>query len=259
VTQTLEIKTATRQIKQELKIIWEKLPEDFILPDEPVESIVQPLLAAALKEALNLAGLITAQMLVASNMAICAKVDDKTVVKAPDWFYVQRVLTLEKGLIRRSYTPYTEGDLPTVVMEFLSETETGEYSMIFTYPYGKMYYYEQILRIPIYVIFDPADGMLEVRKLNSSGRYEVETLDEEGRYFIPEMGLSLGVWYGSRFENTIHWLRWWDSEANMLLWGYEKIALEQQQAEAERQRAEAERQRADAAELEVARWRSLLE
>ncbi len=33
-TQTLEIKTATRQIKQEPQIIWEKLPEDFILPDD---------------------------------------------------------------------------------------------------------------------------------------------------------------------------------------------------------------------------------
>ncbi len=217
-----------------------------------MESIVQPLLAAALTEAFDLAGLITAQMLIASNMVICTKVNNETVIKAPDWFYVKRVLTQENGEISRSYTPHKEGDLPTVVMEFLSKTETGEYSMISTYPYGKMFYYEQILPIPIYVIFDPADGMLEVRKLNSSERYEVETLDEEGRYFISEMGLYLGVWYGRRVEKTIHWLRWWDSEGNILLWGYEKIALE-------RQRAEEQQKRAEAAELEVARLRSLLE
>lgn len=30
-------------------ITWEKLPADFILPDEPVESTLQPLLAAALR------------------------------------------------------------------------------------------------------------------------------------------------------------------------------------------------------------------
>jgi hypothetical protein len=40
------------------RITWEKLPEDFILPDDPVESNLQPLLAAALRESLELAGLI---------------------------------------------------------------------------------------------------------------------------------------------------------------------------------------------------------
>ncbi len=37
---------------------WEKLPDDFILPDEPVDNNLQPLLAAALRESLELAGLI---------------------------------------------------------------------------------------------------------------------------------------------------------------------------------------------------------
>ena len=39
-------------------------------------------------EALDLAGFITPEMLIASNMGICAKVDGKTVLKSPDWFYV---------------------------------------------------------------------------------------------------------------------------------------------------------------------------
>ncbi len=39
-------------------ITWEKLPDDFILPDEPVDNNLQPLLAAALRESLELAGLI---------------------------------------------------------------------------------------------------------------------------------------------------------------------------------------------------------
>jgi hypothetical protein len=30
-------------------ITWEKLPDDFILPDEPVDNNLQPLLAAALR------------------------------------------------------------------------------------------------------------------------------------------------------------------------------------------------------------------
>ncbi len=222
-TQTLEIKAPTKQIKPEPQIIWEKLPEDFVFPDEPAENMAQPLLAAALTEALALAGLITAEMLIASNMAICVKVNEKIVVKAPDWFYVPRVFPEADSVIRHSYTPYTEGDLPTVVMEFLSEIETGEYSIRPTYPYGKIWYYERILRVPIYVIFDPSDGMLEIRRLNSSGNYEIQTLDQQGRYFIPEMNLFLGVWHGKRWQNTIYWLRWWDSEGKMLLWGSERI------------------------------------
>ena len=38
------------------RITWEKLPENFILSDEPVESNLQPLLAAALRESLELTG-----------------------------------------------------------------------------------------------------------------------------------------------------------------------------------------------------------
>ena len=65
----------------EPKIIWELLPQDYILPDEPVESILQPLLAGALTEALELAGLITANMMIATNMALTTKIDSQTVVK----------------------------------------------------------------------------------------------------------------------------------------------------------------------------------
>lgn len=38
------------------KITWEKLPDDFQLPDDPVDNIYQPALAAALTESLNQAG-----------------------------------------------------------------------------------------------------------------------------------------------------------------------------------------------------------
>ena len=63
-TQTLSKPDAT---KNQYTISWEKLPDDFKLPDDPVENIDQPLLAAALREALDLAGFILASMLRASN------------------------------------------------------------------------------------------------------------------------------------------------------------------------------------------------
>ena len=130
-------------------IKWEKLPDDFQLPDEPVENIKHPLLTSALREVLELAGFITPSMLLADNFGICATVDGKIVVKAPDWVYVPNVLSVVPGVIRRSYTPHVEGDVPAVVIEFLSDTEQGEYSAKSTYPYGKWYLYERILQVPI--------------------------------------------------------------------------------------------------------------
>lgn len=43
----------------------------------------------------------------------------------------------------------------------------------------------------------------------------------------------------------MNWLRWWDTEGNLLLWSSERAEQERQRAEQERQRAEQERQRAE--------------
>ncbi|HAA26762.1 MAG TPA: hypothetical protein DCE56_02600 [Cyanobacteria bacterium UBA8553] len=123
-------------------------------------------------------------------------------------------------------------------MEFLSDTDTGEYSLRPTYPYGKLYFYEQILSVPIYVIFDPYEPTLEVRRLQES-QYVLQEPTEEGRYWIPELELFLGVWYGTRLGLTINWLRWWDEAGNLLLWSAQQVEQERQRAEEERQRAEA--------------------
>ena len=92
---------------------------------------------------------------------------------------------------------------------------------------------------------------MEVRKLNSEGRYDVEFSDSQGRYYISAFNLSLGVWRGRRLEHNTHWLRWWDESGNLLLWGSEKI-------EQERQRSEQERQRAELAEAKIARLQARL-
>jgi Uma2 family endonuclease len=226
-------------------VTWEPLPKDFVLPDDPVENIQQPLLAAALTDALGTAGLIRSQMLIASNFGLVATVNRKIVVKAPDWLMVPQVDPVAEGVICRSYTPHRQGGPVAIVMEFLSEVETGEYSLRPTYPYGKLYFYEQILQVPTYVIYDPDDGMLEVRRLQDS-RYVLEQPDSEGRYRIPELSLRLGTWHGQRLGTSAHWLRWWDDAGNLLLWSAEKAEIEHQRAEIEHQRAEAERQRAEA-------------
>ena len=226
--------------RHSLQIRWEKLPDDFILPDDPVENIQQPYLAAALTDALGEAGLITAEMLIAANFGLVATVNQKVVVKAPDWLWVPRVNPVAEGVVRRSYTPLLEGDGVGVVMEFLSETETSEYSSRPTYPYGKLFYYEQILQVPTYAIFDPLAVLLEVRHLQE-GRYVLQSPNDSGRFWIPELNLWLGVWSGERLGMTTHWLRWWNQAGDLLLWSAEKVELERQRAEEERQRAEEER------------------
>jgi Uma2 family endonuclease len=229
---------------QQCTVAWERLPDNFQLPDDPVENIKHPYLAAALTEALEIAGYITPTMLIASNFGICAKIVGKTVVKAPDWFYVPAIWSLDGEDIDKSYTPYAQGEPPLVVMEFLSDADGHEYSSRPVYPYGKLYFYEQILRSQTYVIFDPASLLFEVRRLYQ-GHYELQQPDENGRYWIESMRLFLGIWHGTKAQRTFYWLRWWDEAGNLLPWGAERVLQEQQQVDQERQRAEQERQRAE--------------
>lgn len=54
---------ATRPIA----IAWEKLPDDFPLPDEPVNNINQPVIAAALTDSLRTAQRLPDTALAATN------------------------------------------------------------------------------------------------------------------------------------------------------------------------------------------------
>jgi hypothetical protein len=229
-------------------IAWEKLPDDFVLPDDPVESNLQPLLASALRESLALAGLILESMLIASNFGICATVGGKTVVKAPDWVYIPSVDPLALGETRRSYTPHAQGAVPDIVLEFISETEGEEYSTNSDYPYGKFYFYDCILQVPVYGVFKPKTGELDVYRLGSE-KYEQQLSDGNNHFWVEEIGLFLGVWWGKREEVTAHWLRWWDRSGNLLLWGNELVAQERQRLERVNQQLERESQRAEHVQL----------
>ena len=219
------------------QVTWNKLPDDFMLPDDPVDNNLQPLLAEALRESLELARLFLESALIATNFGICATVADKTVVKAPDWVYIADVKPLSEGVIHRSYTPNIDGDRPLIALEFISETEGTEYSINPHYPYGKWYFYERILQVPFYGIFHPKTGTLDLYRL-VEGRYELQIPNENKHFWIPEMNLFLGTWDGRMSRVSTTWLRWWDHSGNLLLWGKEIIEQEKLKAEQERQRAE---------------------
>jgi Uma2 family endonuclease len=212
------------------KITWEKLPDDFVLDDEPVDNINQPSLAAALTESLEIAGKLPANALITTNYGICATVNQKMVVKAPDWAYIPSI-RVPREEVKRSYTPRLQGDIPVIVMEFLSDTEGGEYSSKPTYPPGKWFFYQRVLEVPNYVIFEPDAGELEVYQLDDSAQYQLQNPDANNRYWIAQMRLFLGVWQGTRENRTGFWLRWWDEKGELLLWGSERAEQLSERAE----------------------------
>jgi Putative restriction endonuclease len=240
-----------RRTRAKLDIVWEKLPHDFILLDDPLDNINQPPLASALTESLDLSGYLSQSAFTCSNYGLCANLAGKTVVKAPDWAWVMATKVPREDIVR-SYTPHLEGDVPVIVMEFLSYTEGGEYSIKSSYPPGKWFYYEQVLQVPNYVIFNPDDGTLEVFSLNDEGSnegfYKAVMPNEDGLYLIADVNLLLGLWQGTHLDRTGYWLRWWDSDGQMLLWGDELSSVEKQRADEERQRAEQAEQALEQAE-----------
>lgn len=212
----------------EIKITWPKLPADFVLPDDPVENIEHPLLANALRQSLTPE--LCQDALITSNFALCAAINNRLICKAPDWMYVRPVAPWSAPEPRRSYTPHTEGPVPLIVIEFLSDTYGEEYSVEFHKRVGKWYFYEQVIKVPFYGIFHPQSAELELYALISN-RYQIQIPDANGLYWIPRLELFLGVWQGTRDNRTGNWLRWWDADGELLLWPEERAEKERQRAE----------------------------
>jgi Uma2 family endonuclease len=210
-------------------ITWPLLPPDFPLPDDPVDNELHSPLAVALNQLLNLRPDLLEDALITTDFALCAGVNGKTICKGPDWMYVRPVKPSQKT--RRSYTPHKQGSVPLIVMEFLSDTDGGEYSQDSQGTIGKWFFYEQVIRVPYYVIFEPEEGRLEVYHLEGQPdalAYRPAIPNAEGLYWIPEFQLFLGVWHGKHELYTCHWLRWWDAEGQPLPWPEERLAATQE-------------------------------
>jgi Uma2 family endonuclease len=161
--------------------------------------------------------------------------------KRPDWFLVlgQSPAQTQQDL-RRSYVIWQEGVLPFLVVELLSPgTEAEDFGKTLrevNTPPTKWQVYEQILRIPYYVLFDRYTNQFRVFRILGT-RYEEMQLPEP-KFWFADLELGLGVWQGTYQSIEGQWLRWYDAQD---IW----IPLPEEQVDQERQRADQERQRAD--------------
>lgn len=124
---------------------------------------------------------------------------------------------------------------PLIALEFVSGDGFEERDN--TPITGKYWVYEQAIRIPFYGIYEVEKAQVEVYHL-VDGRYERVRANERSHYSIPPMNIELGIWQGQYENIELPWLRWWDSEGNLLLTGDERSQQLESQLQQERQRAE---------------------
>ena len=165
--------------------------------------------------------------------------------KRPDWFGVVGNTRLYEGReLRLSYVIWQEVVSPFVVVELLSpgteKEDFGQTLRTIDEPPTKWQVYEQILRVPYYIVFDRYTDRLRAFMLQAD--HYTEITNEEPRIWMSTLELGLTLWQGTYQGIERLWLRWYDAESNLVLTPTER---ESQRAEQESQRAEQESQRAE--------------
>lgn len=257
----------------------ETLPTMYDLPSENAEEPGLPdefhgLQPQLLSYTFRPSSFLAAQIFSGSDMNLYYDVRHPLWYKRPDWFGVVGVSRLYDEVdMRLSYVVWQEGINPFVVVELLSpgtekedlrenderELPTASDNLAGNghinqeqreeKPARKWEVYEQILRIPYYVVFSRYTDRMRAFKLEG-GRYQELELSDS-RLWMPEIDLGLGLWQGEYLGVDRLWLRWYDSEGNWIPTPEERAEQEQQRADEEQERAEQEQQRAELAEARL--------
>lgn len=198
--------------------------------------------------------------------------------KRPDWFLVLGVPRLYDSTdLRNSYVIWQEGISPFVIVELLSpgtakedlgenfhsdpeaaaldqernhtEAENplnGENTGFQTNtqsgrretPPSKWQVYEQILRVPYYVVFSRYTNKVRFFQL-VGGHYQEQIVNPESpQIWIPELEIGLGLWQGDYTGITRPWLRWYDASGNWIPTDAEEAQARAQDAEVRASQAE---------------------
>jgi Uma2 family endonuclease len=249
-------------------------PEEPGLPDEFHD--LQPQL---LSRTLQLRHYTQDQCFTASDLNLYYDAEHLRWYKRPDWFLVVGVPRLYEGRdLRRSYVVWQEGQVPQVVVEFLSpgteqedlgrfydpsaqipepegaiappletavvpsETPSGQRIR----PPQKFELYERQLQVPHYLVYSRYTRQLRYFKLIAGAYQECELKVEPPLIWLEDLEIGLGIWQGEFSGITSDWLRWCDLDGTWLLTDteQERVSREaaEQQAVTERQGREREQQ-----------------
>ncbi len=128
----------------------------------------------------------------------------------------------------RSYFIWEYGKPPEIVIEIVSNRKGGELD-------EKLDGYAR-LGVTYYIVYDP-ELLLTQQALYVYARRDLRFVPIAPET-LPGIGLGVTLWEGEYEDLSGVWLRWIDSEGNLLLTGKERAEQERQRAEQERQRAE---------------------
>ncbi len=231
----------------------ESLPTMYDLPSEDIEEpgvpdefhVFQPQL---LRETCQPPNIAPKELFIGTDLNLYYDSRHTLWYKRPDWFLVLGAASAQQQQeLRLSYVIWQEGIAPFLVIELLSPgteaEDLGQTLRTVDRPPSKWQVYEQILRIPYYVVFDRYQNQLRVFQLVAT-QYQLVPLSEQ-KFWFDEIQLGLGVWQGRYQDIEGLWLRWYSETDRWIPCADERVARERQRAEQERQRAEQERQRAE--------------
>lgn len=198
----------------------EVLPTMYDLPSESSEEPGLPdeyhyLQPQLLSTTFRLADYTADQVFTAGDLNLYYDVRHPNWFKRPDWFAAVGVPRLyENRDLRLSYVIWQEGISPSVVVELLSPgteaEDLGQRDRSDSQPPTKWEVYEQILRIPYYVLFNRYINQFRCFTLVAGQYQEVELI--EPRLWMPTLNIGLGIWEGEYSGITRQWLRWYDAK-----------------------------------------------
>jgi Uma2 family endonuclease len=168
--------------------------------------------------------------------------------KRPDWFLVLGVQrSTQQEDLRLSYVIWQESVAPFLVVELLSpgteDEDLGRTLREVSKPPTKWEVYEQVLRVPYYIVFDRYENQLRVFKLDGL-RYQPLALPQL-QVWLEEIQVGLGLRQGEYAGAAGQWLRWYDAAGNWLPTPLERAEQERERAEQEREQAEREREQGE--------------
>lgn len=165
-------------------------------------------------------------------------------VRGPDFFVVKGV---DRFKYRPSWIAWEEDNiLPHLIVELISPSTRSEDEIT------KKRLYEQAFRTPEYYLYYPDEQKLVGWRLQGA-RYQPITPDERGWLWSEQLELWLGTWQGYDEALVSHtWLRFFDSDGQLIPTHRERAEEAQDQAEKAQERAETETQARAAAEAKIA-------